>query len=66
VSGNIHGHLHKYRVKKTLMKLEYGAPVFEDAIDERYYSVCVEQHNYTPVEFEDIRKHYRLIGNTTE
>ncbi len=59
ITANIHGHLHKYRVTKTIMKMEHGAPSFFDIPDERYYNVCVENHNYTPVEFETIRKYFK-------
>ncbi len=52
VTGCIHGHLHKYKVKDH-----------EGNLDPRYYSVCVEHHNYTPVPFETIRKYYKELCN---
>ena len=43
---NIHGHLHDRRV------LDHeGNP------DPKYYSVCVELHDFTPVEFSVVNKH---------
>lgn len=44
--GNIHGHTHTYHVMDG------------ESIDIRYYNVCVEKHNYYPVNFEDILKAY--------
>lgn len=41
--GNIHGHLHAGRVMSS-----------PHHIDPRYVSVCVEQINATPIDFEEI------------
>jgi calcineurin-like phosphoesterase family protein len=41
---NIHGHLHANRVMK------------DGVIDPRYFSACVEQHDFAPVLFEDAMK----------
>lgn len=41
--GNIHGHLHEFRVKTD-----------SGDIDPRYQTVCVEHVNYTPVELSVI------------
>ena len=41
---NIHGHLHDKRV------------MFNGQVDPKYYSVCVEMHDFTPVEFGVVRK----------
>ena len=41
-TANIHGHLHEKRVLK------------EGEIDSRYYSVSVEQIDYTPISLEDL------------
>lgn len=46
--ANIHGHTH-YRAVES-------SPHHED---KRYYSVCVERQNYTPVDFEYIRSLYK-------
>lgn len=45
-SGNIHGHLHSYNVRKDGVK------------DDRYFCVSVEQIDYAPIDFEEIRKIY--------
>lgn len=45
-SGNIHGHLHSHNVMKDGVK------------DDRYFCVSVEQIDYTPIDFEEIRKIY--------
>jgi len=47
-SGNIHGHLHA-----NLVRDKHGKP------DERYINVSVEQINYTPIPFEEIRNGWR-------
>ena len=46
--GNIHGHLHFRRILNP-----DGTP------DERYQCVCVEHIDYTPIDFEILRQHYR-------
>lgn len=43
---NVHGHLHSYRVMHK---------TYKDKIDPKYYSVCVEQINYTPISLEELR-----------
>jgi len=45
--GQVHGHLHSNNVMLT-----------ETLADPRYYNVCVEQINYTPIPLELIREHY--------
>lgn len=47
-AGNIHGHLHTNRVLT-----ETGE------IDPNYICVCVEQINYTPIPFDEIRNQYK-------
>lgn len=47
-TGNIHGHLHS-----NLVLDQHGKP------DNRYINVCVEHTDYTPIEFEEIRKGWR-------
>lgn len=46
---NIHGHLHDRRVMDSTGYL----------VDTKYYSVCVELHNFTPVLFEDVLKNIK-------
>lgn len=48
---NIHGHLHSNRV----MMSGFGGKKL-DAIDPRYFSVCVEQTDFRPILFEDVMK----------
>lgn len=46
--ANIHGHLHSNRVLKA-----------DGTIDPKYISVCVEQTNWTPIDFEEIRSKFK-------
>ena len=46
--GNIHGHLHSNRVQ---MVNEYH----QEVDDPRYICVCVEQTDFKPIDFEEIR-----------
>jgi hypothetical protein len=60
---NIHGHLHTNRVKKARgVDAKTGQVLYSDALDTRYYSVCVELHNFTPVLFEDVLKKIKAEG----
>jgi calcineurin-like phosphoesterase family protein len=52
---NIHGHLHSNRVMK--MDIRHGAQ-----IDPRYFSACVEHHDFRPVLFEDAMKQIKEQG----
>lgn len=46
---NVHGHLHSNRVMRhSKLNEEY-------VIDKKYFSVCVEQINYTPISLEELR-----------
>jgi calcineurin-like phosphoesterase family protein len=50
--GNIHGHLHNGKVEYTdWHKIGYG-----EIYDPRYFCVSVEQINYTPIAFEEVKK----------
>lgn len=57
---NVHGHTHGNRVKRfvrnTAEVIDWG-PEFVEALDPRYYCVCVEQINYTPISFDDLEQH---------
>lgn len=44
--GNIHGHLHDNCIE------------WLGQSDPKYYNVCVERINYTPIEFGEIRKYF--------
>lgn len=60
---NIHGHLHTNRVKKARgVDAKTGQILYSDQFDTRYYSVCVELHNFTPVLFEDVLKKIKAEG----
>lgn len=43
---NVHGHLHANVVKRELSHLP----------DPRYFSVCMERINYTPISLEEVKK----------
>jgi calcineurin-like phosphoesterase family protein len=51
--GNIHAHLHQRRIYLP----SDGTPP-ESRIDPRYYSVSAEQIDYTPIEWNDLRKKF--------
>lgn len=51
--GNIHGHIHQRRV----LLPDNGTPP-ESRIDPRYYCISAEQINYTPIEWNDLRKKF--------
>ena len=58
--GNIHGHIHQ----RTVMM---PAPFYPDGMlkvpDPRYYCISAEQINYTPIEWNDLRKKfYKQLG----
>lgn len=53
-TGNIHGHTHSQGV---MMTNQYRQVV----PDERYICVCVEQIDYTPIDFEEIREKYKGV-----
>lgn len=52
--GNIHGHLHSNRVMKS--KDGYQWFQHKPVIDPRYFCVSVEQINYTPIAFEEVKR----------
>lgn len=49
---NVHGHLH---ANVVMIKEHIGNNFFEDEVDPRYMSVCVEQIDYTPISLEALR-----------
>jgi hypothetical protein len=54
--GNIHGHIHQ-RVVTRLEDEFVGVP------DPRYYCISAEQIDYTPIEWNDLRKKfYKQLG----
>ncbi len=51
--ANIHGHLHSYEVMKDCGEDWYGDNVY--VVDDKYFSVCVERINFTPIPFETVK-----------
>lgn len=47
--GNIHGHLHDGNVTLPWSKT-----------DPRYFNVCVEKLNYTPISFEELKREFNV------
>lgn len=47
---NVHGHLHANVVKRELSHLP----------DPRYFSVCMERINYTPISLEEVKKQVKV------
>ena len=55
--GNIHGHLHSNRVRKPRgINSRTGEILYSDHIDPFYFSVCVEQTDFRPMLFEEVKK----------
>lgn len=46
--GNVHGHLHCHFVQNSL-----------GLYDDRYYSACVERHNFYPVALEEVKVFFK-------
>lgn len=54
---NLHGHLHANRVMREVAFITKNEqPSSYQEIDPRYFSVCVEQINYTPISIEEIKQ----------
>ena len=53
--ANVHGHLHTNQV----MLPNNGVSVVRDRVDPRYYCVCMEQINYTPITLEEAKKNIK-------
>jgi calcineurin-like phosphoesterase family protein len=49
IIGNVHGHLHCHRVKDI-----------NNNIDPRYFSVCLEVNQFTPVPWDVIKAHFGI------
>lgn len=55
--GNIHGHTHE---KHVMINTENNISVLNNRKDSRYINVCVEQLNYTPISYEELKdKHVK-------
>lgn len=72
---NVHGHLHGNRVMTKRYEVIENDPTKEsfsidmvDIIDPRYFSVCMEQIDYTPMHFDEvnaaIQKQWEELGYT--
>lgn len=53
---NVHGHLHGNRVLDLPRGKIATSSNKKQFIDPRYFSVCVEQTNYSPLAFEEVEK----------
>lgn len=52
---NVHGHTHNNCMKLARgVDARTGAVVYSDKNDPRYFNVCVENINYTPISLEEI------------
>lgn len=61
--GNIHGHTHANFVKEIVgVDLRTKTIKYGTNPDPKYFCVCVEQINYTPVPFETINKVFKGGG----
>lgn len=54
-SGNIHGHLHSNKVMMHPMDIDGGRWPWP-AEDPRYFCASVENINYTPIAFEEVKQ----------
>jgi calcineurin-like phosphoesterase family protein len=67
---NIHGHLHSNRVTKKELKqvweIQDEQPYYEEVsvVDNRYFCVCVEQTNFTPISLEELKVKIVSEGGT--
>jgi len=52
--GNVHGHMHDRVVQHE---------TYKQCPDPRYFSVCVEQVNYTPVELTVLQQHFQQLAS---
>jgi calcineurin-like phosphoesterase family protein len=53
---NVHGHLHANRITRPYVEPGIVINHHRQVVDPRYFSVCVEQIDYTPISFEDLKK----------
>jgi len=45
--GNVHGHLHCHQI------------ITDEEVDKRYFNACVERNNFTPVDLDIIKDHFK-------
>lgn len=55
---NVHGHLHG---NKMLDSIHPHCTKLNPKYDKRYYSVCVEQIDYTPVHIDTIKEYIKTV-----
>lgn len=53
---NVHGHLHANIVERTVQHIHTDAYHEETIPDPLYFSVCVEQIDYRPIEYSELNK----------
>ena len=60
--GNIHGHIHQRNIMRSVAYPDpedaYGEIIIKKHIDPRYFCISAEQINYTPIEWNDLRKKF--------
>lgn len=63
---NVHGHLHSNNVMKPVgFNNETGQIIYSDTeIDPRYFSVCVEKIEFTPIELGEVKRRVIAQGGT--
>lgn len=55
---NVHGHTHTNKVLKEI-EVDTGIGALPDFVpDDRYFCVCVEPLNYTPIELTELMKRF--------
>jgi calcineurin-like phosphoesterase family protein len=62
--GNIHGHIHQRTVMMKQVEMIFDRDItFKSVPDPRYYCISAEQIDYTPIEWNDLRKKfYKQLG----
>lgn len=61
--GNIHGHIHQRNIMTNSNDVINGTLTPIKIVDTRYFCISAEQINYTPIEWNDLRKKfYNQLG----
>jgi calcineurin-like phosphoesterase family protein len=61
--GNIHGHIHQRTIMTNSNDVINGTLTPIKIVDTRYFCISAEQINYTPIEWNDLRKKfYNQLG----
>jgi calcineurin-like phosphoesterase family protein len=62
---NVHGHTHANRVRRSVgFDSTTGKILYSNENDVRYHCVCVEQTDFAPILFEDVKKRIVEEGGT--